>query len=237
MNWSETETDSEVTSAPVAPAPTLSGGALFVGDSGRLPVDARRALCLLLAGPSVDAQRQPAQWAALLRNEDEVRSLLCELFLELVLDRDGGVAFTRQFDTAELDSPNLLRAAPLTFIESVLLLFLRQQLAEADTRGERAVVAEFQLVEAMSIYQKNVSTDQAGYGKRVTAAIAKMRENQLLSKLRGSEDRYEVSPALKLLFSAEDVQVLVEAYRQLRDGDAVADAVADDEDNNGAAAE
>ena len=38
-------------------------------------------------------------------------------------------------------------------------------------------------------------------------------------------------------FSAEDVQVLVEAYRQLRDGDAVADAVADDEDNNGAAAE
>ena len=86
MNWSETETDSEATSAPVAPAPTLSGGALFVGDSGRLPVDARRALCLLLAGPSVDAQRQPAQWAALLRNEDDVRSLLCELFLELVLD-------------------------------------------------------------------------------------------------------------------------------------------------------
>lgn len=94
--------------APAPAAPTLSGGALFVGDSGRLPVDARRALCLLLAGPSVDAQRQPAQWAALLRNEDEVRSLLCELFPELVLDRDGGVAFTRQFDTAELDSPNLL---------------------------------------------------------------------------------------------------------------------------------
>ena len=228
MNWSETENEIEATPAPAAPA--LSGGALFVGDTGSLPLEARRALCLLLAGPSVDAQRQPLQWAALLRNEDDVRSLLCELFLELVLDRDGGVAFTRQFDTAELDSPTLLRAAPLTFIESVLLLFLRQQLAEADTRGERAVVAEFQLVEAMSIYQKNVSTDQAGYGKRVAAAIGKMRENQLLSKLRGSEDRYEVSPALKLLFSAEDVQALGEAYRQLRDGESPLFAASDDAD-------
>ena len=228
MNWSETENEIEATPAPAAPV--LSSGALFVGDTGSLPLEARRALCLLLAGPSVDAQRQPLQWAALLRNEDDVRSLLCELFLELVLDRDGGVAFTRQFDTAELDSPTLLRAAPLTFIESVLLLFLRQQLAEADTRGERAVVAEFQLVEAMSIYQKNVSTDQAGYGKRVSAAIGKMRENQLLSKLRGSEDRYEVSPALKLLFSAEDVQALGEAYRQLRDGESPLFAASDDAD-------
>lgn len=230
MNWSETETENDIEATPAPAAPVLSGGALFVGDTGSLPLEARRALCLLLAGPSVDAQRQPAQWAALLRNEDDVRSLLCELFLELVLDRDGGVAFTRQYDTAELDSPTLLRSAPLTFIESVLLLFLRQQLAEADTRGERAVVAEFQLVEAMSVYQKNVSTDQAGYGKRVAAAIAKMRENQLLSKLRGSEDRYEVSPALKLLFSAEHVQALGEAYRQLREGDSSLFAASDDAD-------
>jgi len=235
MNWSETEleTEADAEAAPVATPPAAkANGALFLGDTGTLPAEARRALCQLLAGPSVDAQRQPTQWAALLRHEDAARSLLSELFLELVLDRDGGIAFTRQADTAEVDSPTLLRSAPLTFIESVLLLFLRQQLAEADTRGERAVVEELQLVEAMSIYQKNVSTDQAGYGKRVSAAIAKMRENQLLSKLRGSEDRYEISPALKLLFSAEDVQVLADAYRQLRDGDAVEtlEAVSDDAD-------
>ena len=220
MNWSETELENENDAAPVAVPAANKGngvGPLFLGDSGSLPAEARRALCQLLAGPSVDAQRQPSQWAALLRHEDAVRSLLCELFLELVLDRDGGIAFTRQADTAELDSPTLLRSAPLTFIESVLLLFLRQQLAEADTRGERAVVEELQLVEAMSIYQKNVSTDQAGYGKRVSAAIAKLRENQLLSKLRGSEDRYEISPALKLLFSAEDVSQLSAVYRQLRE--------------------
>ncbi len=162
-------------------------------------------------------------WPALLRNEAAIRQVLCELFLELVLDREGGVAFTRQADTAELESPTLLRSAPLTFIESVLLLFLRQQLAEADTRGERAVVDEAQLVEALSVYEKNVSTDRAGFARRVLTAIGKMRENQLLSRLRGSEERYEVSPVLKLLFSAEDVQALVVAYRGLREGDVALD--------------
>ncbi|CAE1140246.1 DUF4194 domain-containing protein [Xanthomonas euroxanthea] len=229
MNWSEdTRLDADEDTGASADAgrtplteisPAQPQGELFLGDTGTLPLDARRALCQLLAGPSIDAQRHGALWPALLRNEAPIRQVLCELFLELVLDREGGVAFTRQADTAELESPTLLRSAPLTFIESVLLLFLRQQLAEADTRGERAVVDEAQLVEALSVYEKNVSTDRAGFARRVMTAIGKMRDNQLLSRLRGSEERYEVSPVLKLLFSAEDVQALVVAYRELREGE------------------
>ncbi len=222
MNWSEDMPADADAGAPIPARPQAAPdeGALFRGDTGTLPFDARRALCQLLAGPSLDAQRHGALWPALLRHEPAIRRVLCELFLELVLDREGGVAFTRQADTAELESPSLLRSAPLTFIESVLLLFLRQRLAEADTRGERAVVDEAQLVEAMSVYEKNLSTDRAGFARRVLTAIGKLRDHQLLSRLRGSEDRYEVSPVLKLLFSAEDVQALVEAYRGLREDDA-----------------
>lgn len=76
----------------------------------------------------------------------------------------------------------------------------------------------------MSVYEKNLSTDRAGFARRVLTAIGKLRDHQLLSRLRGSEDRYEVSPVLKLLFSAEDVQALVEAYRGLREDDAAAAA-------------
>lgn len=226
MNWSDDVPGSDADGFdPAAAAATQADGRseLFAGDTGTLPLEARRALCQLLSGPSIDAYRHGPLWPALLRHEAAVRRVLCELFLELVLDRDGGVAFARQAETAELETPALLRTAPLTFIESVLLLFLRQQLAEADTRGERAVVQEVQLLEVLSVYEKNVSTDRAGFARRVLAAIAKMRDNHLLSKLRGSEDRYEVSPALKLLFSAEDVQALAAAYRGLREG-AAADA-------------
>ncbi|MFC4728433.1 DUF4194 domain-containing protein [Coralloluteibacterium thermophilus] len=216
MNWSDLE-DAEPASAPQDASPAEAARALYPGDRGDLALDARRALCQLLAGPSVDAQRHPQLWPALLGHEDALRARLSELFLELVIDRDTGVAFTRQADTGELDTPILLRTAPLTFIDSVLLLHLRQQLAEADAQGHRAVVAEAGLVEALTVYEKNLSTDRAGFERRVGAAIVKMKESHVLTRLRGSEDRYEVSPALKLLFPAEDVQALTAVYRTLRE--------------------
>ncbi|HUA79788.1 MAG TPA: DUF4194 domain-containing protein, partial [Dyella sp.] len=154
-----------------------------------------------------------------LRYENQLRSRLCDLFLELVIDREAGVAFMRQVDAGELETPVLLRSSPLTFIESVLLLHLRQQLAEAEAHGTRAVVEEIALIDALSVYEKSVSTDRAGFAKRVTAAIGKMKDNHVLNKLRGGDDRYEVAPALKLLFCAEDVQALAQAYRDLREAD------------------
>ncbi|MBS7458087.1 DUF4194 domain-containing protein [Coralloluteibacterium stylophorae] len=230
MNWSELE--DPALHAPAAQAPAAAGAhALFPGDRGDLALDARRALCQLLAGPSIDAQRHAQLWPALLGHEDALRARLSELFLELVIDRDMGVAFTRQADTGELDTPTLLRTAPLTFLDSVLLLHLRQQLAEADAQGLRAVVAEAGLVEAMGVYEKNLSTDRAGFERRIGAAIVKMRESHVLTRLRGSEDRYEVSPALKLLFPAEDVQALAGVYRALREaGTAAAESSDSDAD-------
>lgn len=204
------------------------GKGVFDGDTGVLPLDARRALCQLLSGPSVDAGRHSQLWPAVLRYEAPLRSHLNDLFLELVLDRDAGVAFTRQVDTGELETPVLLRSSPLTFIDSVLLLHLRQQLAEADAQGHRAVVEEAVLVDALLVYEKNLSTDRAGFNKRVAASITKMKENHVLERLRGGDDRYEISPALKLLFSAEDVQNLAQIYRQLREADEATEEAADE---------
>ncbi|MCC4605859.1 DUF4194 domain-containing protein [Xanthomonas campestris] len=217
----ETEADTETT-AQLDSSPTPGNG-LFVGDTGQLPVDARRVLCQLLSGPSVDAQRHGRLWPALLRGETAIRSALAELFLELVLDRDAGIAFTRQADTGELETPVLLRSSPLTFIDSVLLLHLRQQLADADARGVRAVVEEAELSDALAVYEKNLSTDRAGFLRRVATAVQKMKDNHVLTRLRGDDARYEVSPALKLLFSAEDVAALGQVYRQLREGPANTD--------------
>ncbi|RBC80286.1 hypothetical protein BRM83_02070, partial [Xanthomonas oryzae pv. oryzae] len=103
------------------------------------------------------------------------------------------------------------------FIDSVLLLHLRQQLAEADARGVRAVVEDAPLSEALAVYEKNLSTDRAGFMRRVGNAIQKMKDNHVLTRLRGEDNRYEVSPTLKLLFSAEDVSALAQIYRQLRE--------------------
>ncbi|MCC4587836.1 DUF4194 domain-containing protein [Xanthomonas melonis] len=230
MNWPEHDhahdaDDSDIAADNGGAADTgpTTGTGLFLGDTGQLPVEARRALCQLLSGPSVDAQRHGRLWPALLRSEAGIRSALSELFLELVLDREAGIAFTRQADTGELETPVLLRSSPLTFIDSVLLLHLRQQLADADARGVRAVVEDAELGDALAVYEKNLSTDRAGFLRRVATAVQKMKDNHVLTRLRGEETRYEVSPALKLLFSAEDVAALGQVYRQLRESPAEGD--------------
>jgi hypothetical protein len=218
---------------PVAEAVPVSS-ALFPGDSGQLPLDTRRALVQLLAGPSLEARRHGKLWPVLLRDEEVLRQRLAELFLDLVIDRDMQVAFTRQADTAELDVPLLLRRAQLTFIDSVLVLYLRQRLTQADSHGERAVVALEEMLEHLTLYERAASTDRAGFARRVNTSVEKVKKHNILSKIRGSEDRFEISATLKLLFSADEISALATLYQQMADGTLalsgdVANEAADDE--------
>jgi hypothetical protein len=183
---------------------------LFEGDGGELPLETRRALVQLLAGPSLDGQRHPKLWPVLVRDEALIRRRLSELFLDLVIDTDTQVAFTRR--------------AQLTFLDSIMLLHLRQRLTQADAQGERAVISVDEIVEHMSVYERSTNTDRAGFHKRIQASIEKIKTHNILQKIRSSEDRYEISPTLKLLFSAEAIQSLTRTFQSMADGEAVTPA-------------
>lgn len=192
-----------------------SNDQLFLNDSGELPLEARRVLVQLLMGPSIDARRHSKLWSALIQNEAAIRSRLAELFLDLVIDRDIQVAFTRQAETGDLEVPRLLRRVQLTFIDSVLLLYLRQRLMQAEAQGERAVVSTAEIMEYLSLYERSANTDRAGFIKRIETAIEKIKKNNVLQKLHAANDRFEISPALKLLFSAEIINTLSRLYQQM----------------------
>lgn len=195
------------------PVPDASAEAsTFVGDTGRLPADTRRVLVQLLLGPAVDARRQTKLWPVLLRDEGAVRSRLNELFLDLVIDREQGVAFTRQAISEEVALPILLRKASLTYLESALLLFLRQRLTQADAQGDRAVVALVEMQEQLSVFEREGNPDHARFERQTANAVEKAKKLSLLQRIRGGDERYEVSPTLKLLFPAEEIQTLTRAY-------------------------
>jgi hypothetical protein len=205
---------------------------LFSGDTGELPLDTRRALVQLLSGPSLDIRRHSKLWSVLLRDEDIIRRRLGDLFLELIIDRDLQVAFTREAEAGELDVPKLLRRSQLTFIDSVVLLFLRQQLAQTASHGGRAVVSKTDIVEHLSLYNRTGNTDKAGFDKRVYASIEKIKKHSILQKIHSSEDRFEVSPTLKLLFSAEEIQALTTHYQNIAEGGQVNDAAETQKDED-----
>jgi len=199
-----------------------NGNALFINDSGELPLDTRRALVQLLSGPFLDEHRHSKLWPVLLRNETVISKYLSELFLELVIDRDLKVAFTRQAEIEGKEIPKLLRRAQLTFIDSILLIYLRQQLAQAQKHGDRAVVSKKEIVEHLEMYDKTGNTDKAGFDKRIYASIEKFKKHNVLQKIRSGDDRcdsrFEVSPALKLLFSPEEISELIRLYKSIDAG-------------------
>lgn len=189
--------------------------AIFAGDSGSLPLDTRRTMMQLLAGPFVSGKKHSKLWTALMRDEKVIRSRLSELFLDIVIDRDQQVAFVRQFDSQGVEVPTLLRRSQLTFVDSALMLHLRRRLTAADANRERAVVSESEIIDHLSVFERAASTDHAGFIKRVKASIEKCKKNNILQLIRGTKDRFEISPTLKLLFSAEEIIALTTLYVDL----------------------
>jgi len=202
----------------IVPPADVATNLLFNGDMGELPEDTRRVLVRLLTGPSLDGRRHTKLWLTLLRDENIIRRRLGDLFLDLVIDQNMQVAFTRQADTGDIEVPQLLRRYPLTFIDSVMLLFLRRQLAQAEARGERAVVSRDEIVENLAMYDRAENTDKVGFEKKIYASIEKIKGRGILHKIHASSERYEVSPTLKLLFSAEEISGLAELYNGMAHG-------------------
>jgi Domain of unknown function (DUF4194) len=186
----------------------------FSGDTGLLPVPARRVLVRLLLGPSLDARRHEKLWAILKRYERDLKSRLHDIFLELVVDNETKVAFTRQVVSEEVEVPILLRKQSLSFLESVLLLFLRQKFTLSDAHAERAVVDQLEMTEYMNAYERSDNVDMSRFGRQMEGAIEKAKKLGVLLKLPGAEDRFEISASLRLLFPIEEIQALTKAYRQ-----------------------
>lgn len=230
MNWSEDLPDKDL--IDTVDESSDSGNVLYAGDSGDLSLDARRVLIQLLSGPSLEGRRHSKLWPVLIRDESLIRTRLSELFLELVIDRDLQVAFTRQADTDELEVPKLLRRAQLSFLDSILLLHLRQRLTQAEAHGNRAVISTDEIIEFLEVYEQDDNTDHAGFVKKIHASIEKIKKHSILRKIRSTDDRFEISPTLKLLFSAEEIQALTTIYQQMSTGTKPSEIESDESSDN-----
>ena len=66
-----------------------------------------------------------------------------------------------------------------------------------------------------------MNTDRAGFNRRNQASIEKIKKHSILQKIRSAEDRFEISPTLKLLFSPEDILGLTQIYRRMAAGEVI----------------
>lgn len=213
---------------------------LWPGDPGTLPLDVRRTLVALLRGPYISQRRDPLVWSALLAHETVVRRRLGDLLLELVIDADAEVAFSRNLEPdPDFDRPvpSVLRKAPLSFIDSALLLHLRHLLLQGAAQNERVVVGRDEIDAHMQAYATSSGNDPAQFAKRLTASLKRMREWSILLTT-DTEDRWEVSSVLALILTPEVIGGIEAEYERLRGHDPAADqetaaAGSDDDDEDG----
>lgn len=208
--------------------PELPGTQLFEGDTGTLPFKTRQVLVHLLRGPYLRRDRSRHLWTELVASEAVLRSRLNDLFLDLAIDDETGIAFCRRPDTFESKAPSLLHTVRLKFLDSVLLLMLRSRLMRTSETGDRTVVAHAEIVEYLRDYDRTADRDVRLFDAHVGGVVKRLKDRKILLPLSGEELRYEVSPVLQLLFDATDVAALTKEYRkkaeELREDGAGVDA-------------
>lgn len=196
-----------------ADEPVMGSSTLWETDTGTLRPDSRRALVQLLRGPSLSAARHGNLWAALLNDEAEIRSRLADAYLELVLDAESQLAFARNVSSQDADAPKVMRSHPLTFMDTAVLLHLRQELLHGNG-SERVIVGRDEVADQLQVYRGADDSDPAGYAKRVNGSWTKMVGYGILAPTT-TEDRFEVSPVLRLIFGADEIAAVQAEYRRL----------------------
>jgi len=217
-----------------APALADDDAALFAGDTGVLPYEARRALALVLQRRYLSAAAHPAEWKALLAHQNVLASRCHDLFVELVVDRDYEIAYKRQVRETGLSIPVLLKDEPYKRVETLLMLFARNRFRQEQGAGERAAhVDAEELVDYALGFLAADETNLAARRREIDNAVATLVREHVLDEV--AEGRYRVQPVVEILLPVERLRELtawlrsptVEAADAMDDG---VDAVDEDEE-------
>lgn len=183
---------------------------LWSADTGTLPDASRRVLLRLVQGPYLSGEREAKLWSVLLSAESAIRARLADLFLELVIDRDHEFAFTR--NASMEGAPSAVRSIALTFLDTAMLLALRQTLL-SDEGGGRVYVGQSELFEQLAVY-RTTDRDEQDFSKRLNASWTKMH-NRLRVLHTAGDERAEISPVVRLIVDADQVRAITAEYTRI----------------------
>jgi hypothetical protein len=186
--------------------------ALFAGDTGVLPYEARRALALVLQRRYLSAAEQPAEWRTLLAHQNVLASRCYDMFVELVVDRDYEIAYKRQVREPGLSVPVLLKDEPYKRVETLLMLFARNRFRQEQGAGERAAhVDAEELVDYALGFLAAGETNLAARRREIDNAIGALVREHVLDEV--ADGRYRVQPVVEILLPVEQLRALTDWLR------------------------
>lgn len=196
---------------------------LFAGDTGTLPELARRVLVGLLRDSYISAEGNAGEWPYLSEYRADIESILNNLFLELHVDARNDIAYCLPVAEATGAFPKLKREHELTELQSLLIVFLRQQyLSQASAGADKVWVDGRDMHEHLGRLFSDGVVNHAYSSQRIDSAIEYMRTHRYIEAVRGADERYRVLPIVETAFPLEKVEAILDAYKKAADAQAQA---------------
>ena len=185
---------------------------LWPEDAGTLSEDGRSCLLALIKGPYVAESSAPNLWNALLSDTEAIKSRLADLFLELCIDSETGIAFAKNVTVEDRSFPKATTTHSLSLLDSIMVIHLRKELQSGP--ASCVIVGQVEVFQALMPYRNLAKMDQAAYLKKLKASWNRLVEQRLLIRT-AVEGRYEISPVMKLVFGADEAAALAAEYNRM----------------------
>lgn len=179
----------------------------FAGDRGTLDPEIRRVLVHILQRRFIAAERNRREWTLLLDHQQVIESRLNDLYLRLVIDHGRGFAYKQQLRSDEIDMPVLLKDAPYTRAETLVLVHLRTVYQRESAAGEASVRIDIEdLEQTVLSYFTDVDGGTARQQKAIRTAMDRLdREGIIQEETSG---RYRITALVEVVLSAETLKEL-----------------------------
>lgn len=220
-------TSSQETTPPVASdhsVPEDTSNSKTPIETFDLPAEARRALISLLRHGVILTTQKAKLFESLCRYQNAIRQHLSQIYLRLVLDDKAGVAFIVSLDSemeaeenplAEDEVVSLISRRTLSLYDTLLLLVLRKYYQDRETAGEQRIVIDIDRIESYLTPFLPLTNSTKSDRNKLFSALNNLESRKIVTALRGSDDRFEITPVIRYVVGAEFLETLLAKYLKI----------------------
>lgn len=189
-----------------------------------MPPEARRALVSLLRQGVILYSQKAKLFEVLCQHQAAVRRHLSEIYLKLVLDERAGVAFVAGIQSeedgelehiADEEPVSLISKRTLSIYDTLLLLVLRKHYQDRETSGEQRIIIDTERVESYLTPFLPLTNSTKSDRRQLNGALQKMVKKKILAAVRGSDDRFEITPVIRYVVNAEFLESMLNDYLKI----------------------
>lgn len=160
-----------------------------------------KAIVKLLKSPI--ERKNESLWNDVLNYQEEIQNYIATMGLELIVKKDEGFAFAKQFEDSEGNTLGLVVRRQIGFEVTIVLIVLRQSLEEFDSNPAQFQVAEkfitsTEIKEEVELFLQE-GYDKMKFQKNLDSYISKVVELGYLKEVskKDNEAKYQIHRIIK----------------------------------------